>query len=407
MNDKISVIIISGEEYNYDEIVMDNLPEWFERDFEITVIPNAQNILIDINRNNGVDVIISIGDDIDLESLNLMSFEFRKKWVHLDYYDKDLIINAIIETFLLNINRDRECDKIFSIFTCVFNTPPHTIKRLYDSLLKQTYSNWNWWIIDDSTNDATIKFMEKLQDPRIFIVKNVTKHGNIGFNKHIIAMMCDGDYLVEVDHDDELTLDCLEKLYECFKKSKADFVYSDCMEVINGAPIYYDDYFSYGQGCYRDEVVNGKLQHIAITTPNINCKSIRGIHAMPNHIRCWEKNFYHRIGGHNIDLSVADDMELMVRTFLYGRMAKVNRVLYIQHQGESDGKKRTTTTGKRFKEIQRINWLLYLKYDKEIHERIVDLIGVDQVWDDENGCSNIYQDIKMENLIPMDSLIIE
>lgn len=69
--------------------------------------------------------------------------------------------------------------------------------------------------------------------------------------------------------------------------------------------------------------------------------------------------------------------------------------------------KKTTTTGKRFKEIQRVNWLLYLKYDKEIHERIVDLIGIGQVWDDENGRSNIHQDIKIENLIPMDILIIE
>ena len=96
MNNKISVIIISGEEHNYDEIVMSNLPEWFEREFEITVVPNAQNILIDINRNNGVDVIISIGDDIDLSPLNLMSFEFRKKWVHLDHYNKDLVISDAI-----------------------------------------------------------------------------------------------------------------------------------------------------------------------------------------------------------------------------------------------------------------------------------------------------------------------
>ena len=36
-------------------------------------------------------------------------------------------------------------------------------------------------------------------------------------------MMCDGDYLVEVDHDDELLPDCLMKLYECFKASDADF----------------------------------------------------------------------------------------------------------------------------------------------------------------------------------------
>ena len=88
------------------------------------------------------------------------------------------------------------------------------------------------------------------------VVKNVTNHGNIGFNKHMVAMMCDGDYLVEVDHDDELTEDCLAKLYECFEMSEADFVYSDCLEIIDGAPINYGEDFSYGQGYYRQEAIN-------------------------------------------------------------------------------------------------------------------------------------------------------
>ena len=92
-----------------------------------------------------------------------------------------------------------------------------------------------------------IKYLHNLNDPRIFVFQNISNHGCIGFNKHMIAMMCDGDYLVEVDHDDELTEDCLENLYECFSLSNADFVYSDALEYIDGDSINYGDTYTYGQ----------------------------------------------------------------------------------------------------------------------------------------------------------------
>jgi glycosyltransferase involved in cell wall biosynthesis len=283
------------------------------------------------------------------------------------------------------------------------------IKRLYNSLKSQTYKNWNWWIIDDSENNETIEKLNALDDFRITILKNVTNHGCIGFNKHMIAMMCDGDYLVEVDHDDELLPDCLMKLYECFKASDADFVYSDTMEYIDGMAINYGDGFSYGQGYYRDEIVKGVKYSIAVTTSSINAKSIRGIHAMPNHVRCWKKDFYHKIGGHNTELSVIDDMDLISRTFLYGRMAKVDKVLYIQHEGVSETKedRGNTTTNKRFKEIQRINYLLYNKYDKQIHERILELGFEDPVWDDNKQHSDLNKKIDIKDLPIMDVLIMK
>jgi glycosyltransferase involved in cell wall biosynthesis len=274
--------------------------------------------------------------------------------------------------------------------------------------LKQTYANWNWWIIDDSLNNYTSDYLVKLHDPRVHVIKNVTNHGNIGFNKHMIAMLCDGDYLVEVDHDDELTSDCFSKLYECFTKSDADFVYSDCLEIIDGAPIDYGDDFSYGQGYYRDCEVEGVLyKNVPITCRSINAKSIRGIHALPNHLRCWEKNFYHKIGGHNTELSVLDDMDLLVRRFLYGRIAKVDKVLYIQHQGETLSNGRgNTATGARLKEIQRVNWLLRNKYDLDIHNRIIELGYDDIVWDEETQSSDLHKKIDSKDLVAMDILII-
>ena len=406
----ISAIIIDKDYKNHDykDVVLNNFPKYMESKFDLKIIDSCENIIKEMKDFNGFDCIITIGD-VDDMPLRLTSYEVRKKWVHLDKYNSVDITNIIINVFVNNINRDREEQKLFSIFTSTYNTSDEMIKRLYNSLKSQTYKNWNWWIIDDSENNETIEKLNALGDFRITILKNVTNHGCIGFNKHMVAMMCDGDYLVEVDHDDELLPDCLMKLYECFKASDADFVYSDTMEYIDGMAINYGDGFSYGQGYYRDEIVKGVKYSIAVTTSSINAKSIRGIHAMPNHVRCWKKDFYHKIGGHNTELSVIDDMDLISRTFLYGRMAKVDKVLYIQHEGVSETKedRGNTTTNKRFKEIQRINYLLYNKYDKQIHERILELGFEDPVWDDNKQHSDLNKKIDIKDLPIMDVLIMK
>lgn len=409
MRNKITALIIDTQknEHDYSNVSMKNTAEWFEKDFEIKVLSDSKNILSEINKFKGIDSIITIGEDVDCDPLNELSFEFRKKWSHLDYFDEEKIVNVIISTFLLNINRERGEQKLFSIFTPVYNTPPKYLKRLYESLLKQTYVNWNWWVIDDSTDNYTSEYLNKLHDPRIVVVKNVTNHGSIGFNKHMIAMMCDGDYLVEVDHDDELTDDCLAKLYECFEMSDADFVYSDCLEIIDGGPIDYGDDFSYGQGYYRQEMINNEQYVFPVTCRSINVKSIRGIHALPNHVRCWKSAFYHKIGGHNTELSVLDDMDLLIRTFLYGRMAKVDKVLYIQHQGNSNENGRgNTATGGRLKEIQRTNCFLKQKYEIDIHNRIIEL-GIDDIIWNEEGYSDVDKTVDVNELIPLDVLIIQ
>ena len=84
-------------------------------------------------------------------------------------------------------------------------------------------------------------------------------------------------------------------------------------------------------------------------------------------------------------------MDLLLRTFLNTRLCKIDKVLYIQHEGSSnDNKGRgSTTQGNRFDEILRVGVLLRWKYDKEIHERILDLGFEDEIWNEEKGYSEI------------------
>lgn len=390
----ISAVIIDNKksEHDYSDIYSSRHYRDEEIKFDLLVLDDCTDILKKLSEFRGFDSIITIGNDLDVSPLSNLSFEIRKKWVHFEDFDAEAISSTIIATFIGNIGRSREGSELFSVFTCTFRTKRKDIDRLYASLVKQTYHNWNWWILDDSPEESKVcEYIMGLKDPRIFIIKNISNHGNIGYNKHIIANACDGDYLVEIDHDDEITEDCLRLLKKAFDTfPDVDFVYSYAMEEMDGESISYGDEFALGQGTYERQEVNGEY-HVVATTPNITALTLRHIVGLPNHVRCWKRDFYHKIGGHNMELSVLDDMDILIRTYLYGKMCKIPKVLYIQHEGKSsDANGRgSTTQGARYPEILRTGVFLRRRYDKEIHDKIQRDGHDDYIWDEETQSSKI------------------
>lgn len=381
------------EQHNYGEVKVNRLWYSYEDSFDLHVIKDTGNILKELDNFRGVDCIITIGSNIDFEPLNKLSFDFRKKWIHKDEFNAQDIAYSIIAVFDGNIGRiNPPGNKTFSIFTSTYNTTEKMLKRLYESLKAQTYGDWDWFIIDDSTNSSVRDIIKDFNDPRITMFSNFTNHGSIGFNKHSIAMLCDGEYLVEVDHDDELLPNCLERLNEAFDRfPETDFVYSYCLENIEGEGVWYGD--SWGKngwgGGYAPFIIRDRKYNIALTA-DITPVSIRTIFTQPNHVRCWKRDFYHRIGGHNPELSVLDDADILIRTFLNGRMTKIADVLYIQNESkERQNGNGDNTQSKRYKEIQRTTEILRKKYDYQIHRRIEELGYRDCVWDNNMGFSNI------------------
>lgn len=396
MIDRIKCLVIDNirEEHDYGKVVSDNIFGNEETKFDIIFVKETDDFKTVFNKHRDFDCLLTIGEISEecYKKLCSFSFQIRKKWLHLDSFDAKIVANSIIGVFSGNICRENpEGNKLFSIFTCTFNTEENVLLRLYKSLIMQTYNDWDWYILDDSTTDKTIEIIKSFNDERIRVIKNISNHGNIGFNKHTIAMMCDGDYLVEVDHDDELMPNCLECLNIAFNVyPDTDFVYSDEIEDINGESCVYGEGWGWQEGSMRNETAYGRNANISVV-PQINPYSIRTIYAQPNHVRCWKKDFYHRIGGHNINLGVLDDMDLIIRTFLNGNMTKVNKVLYVQYENGVRGNTGNNAQSKRFSEIQRTCRLLYEKYDKQIHERILELGYNDTAWDGEKNCSLLWK----------------
>lgn len=215
-------------------------------------------------------------------------------------------------------------------------TPTHLknsfLGDLYESLVAQTYENWEWVIYLNGVEgglDALVNYPVLVaikSDERIKIVVSDEINSKIGFNKNKAFHLGTGDVLVEVDHDDMLTPDCLEELYKAFQDPTVGFVYSDSITYhVNNEFTPYDAHYGW---TYKKVMWRGK-EHYSMNSFAPTSHSMAYIWYAPDHVRAWRKNVYVSIGGHNVNLDVCDDHELVIRTYLNTKMHHINKPLYV------------------------------------------------------------------------------
>jgi glycosyltransferase involved in cell wall biosynthesis len=222
---------------------------------------------------------------------------------------------------------------MISIITPTYNTLSHILARTWASLKAQTHTDWAWVVWDDSTNESVWRQLWGFAaDERFYIEAHrslTPTGGNIGLIKRRLGMVSEGDIIVELDHDDELTPDALERIAEAFEDPEVGFVYSDWCEInAQGQSCRYPDGWAFGYGSdYWDE------EHgvWAMRAPEVNQTTLRHIVSMPNHVRAWRSSVYRELGGHDSSLPVADDYDLCVRTCLATKIVHIPKMLYKQH----------------------------------------------------------------------------
>lgn len=210
-------------------------------------------------------------------------------------------------------------------------TPSHKYQpyfdELYSSIHAQTHSDWEWIVYLNGGFKKSHLSEEILNDERVKVFEDYEGNTNIGYVKNKAFSLGTGDILVEVDHDDVLTPDCLEELAQAFEQNPdCGFVYSD-----NATYHMEDQFFPYNPlfgWTHRDFDWNGK-NLIAMNSFPASSHSVSYIWYAPDHVRAWRKDLYHQIGGHNVDLSICDDHELMIRTYLETDFYHIPKVLYI------------------------------------------------------------------------------
>lgn len=384
--DLITVAVFAPPTPGYGQrLRLTGVPPTFAEGFDVhefATDDDLARVLVEVRPQ----VLVTFGKPEAFRRLFAAPLEIRKRWVHVDDPSADAahVARSVLECYVANATTDRfPAQPLVSVFTPTYKTGER-IARPLRSLLGQSYTNWEWVLYDDSPDGG--ETFERLvgltrQDHRIAAYRADRPCGVIGEVKRRACGLCRGALLVELDHDDELTPDALETLVAAAARfPEAGFFYSDCAETFeDGTPAVYGEGGGMGFGSYRAELHNGVTRTVT-NYPPVNALTIRHIVGVPNHYRAWRRDVYHALGGHGPDVHVCDDYELLVRTFLRTRMCHVKRLGYVQYHNGKPGQETANTQRSRNKEIQRLTDAFMLRYNDQIHARLLELGAEDWIW---------------------------
>ena len=395
------------------ELTFDSYYDWEKRSYDIIDIKDANLVNSLLLENNEVDaIIIQTNDNLfkykALNTLQSLPNYYKRR---LYTYDCEMNYGIDIALKITNDQLSKYSTPTFSIVTPLYNTNQKNFDYAYKSLKNQTINDWEWILVDDSPEPLNnIKtYIKNQKDPRLHYYRISPTRGNIGLSKWRGNCLSTGKWLIEFDHDDMLYSWCLETIKDAIEAFPEDkFVYSDntTIDANNNItePLYGEKDFGFGYGhSYMSKTPNGDLIRADSSGP-INNATIRHIVGVPNHFRCWEREFYFSIGGHNITQRIADDYELIVRSFLKTKFIKIPVACYAQRFDGNNSQYKNEDSEKdsqgNINDIQRRVRLISIFYDKAIHKRLEELGLDDSKWieGDPYVTAHIYEKIHPEKI---------
>jgi glycosyltransferase involved in cell wall biosynthesis len=278
--------------------------------------------------------------NINITQWNYMAkiFNVRKRWIALESLPKEINIITNVFSTILHHTHDSNYPLI-SVISSSFHSK-HKILKPFNSLKSQTYTNWEWVIWDDSKDSLTYEDLLKMQktELRMRVYKAPKHSGSIGEMKRLAAGVSYGSFIVELDHDDEIYPELFQWIIDASKKyPEADFFYTDYATIYEKSlkSKSYGDFHAYGYGSNLNIWSDKYKQWITRTiTPTPNPITLQHLVGLPNHVRVWRTEFYDKIGKHNPRLSVSDDYELLLKSFIHGKWCYIRECGYFQYINE-------------------------------------------------------------------------
>ncbi|HKV38811.1 MAG TPA: glycosyltransferase, partial [Blastocatellia bacterium] len=178
-------------------------------------------------------------------------------------------------------------------------------------------------------------------DSRIRIIRQYVDVDRIGALKYLAAREACGEILVELDHDDWLPPNALERVQREFDRDASiGMVYSNCARInASGDHQSFGDGFGWdyrawtpAQGFNPPQSPNSgpaRTTLIEVISPEPWPQNLSRIWYAPDHVRAWRTSEYWRLGGHDQRLKIADDHDLICRFWLGSKIQHIDECLYV------------------------------------------------------------------------------
>lgn len=113
---------------------------------------------------------------------------------------------------------------LISIITPCFNSEKY-IGETIQSVLNQTYLNWEWWIVDDGSTDKSLEIIKQFKDPRIHLIA-LEKNLGAAEARNIGLENAEGRFITFIDSDDVWLPHFLETSLKFLQENNEELVYS-------------------------------------------------------------------------------------------------------------------------------------------------------------------------------------
>jgi len=116
---------------------------------------------------------------------------------------------------------------LFTVVVPVYNPPLTILEKCIKSIINQNYKNFELCIINASTDIKIKSILKPIENNSNVIIKDVKNEG-ISNNTNLGIQLANGEFIVFVDHDDELELNALLEMEKVIKNDNSiDVIYTD------------------------------------------------------------------------------------------------------------------------------------------------------------------------------------
>lgn len=203
-------------------------------------------------------------------------------------------------------------------------TPTHDPKWLLEAYASIKDQPFDEWVIVQNRGGGD-KLSELLADPRVKYYWEPSLPQLVGALKKRACQLCTGDWLLELDHDDELLPGACAVIRKAAEENpNAAMIYSNAAHVnMDGSPRPRWVNFKYDQIGWNGNVVDVPKAYPPLPS------TVARIWYAPDHVRVFNAQLYRLAGGHRDDMRVLDDLDLMCRLFKVGRFVHIDAALYV------------------------------------------------------------------------------
>ncbi len=198
-----------------------------------------------------------------------------------------------------------------SVLMAFYNEIPQRLKRSIDSLVGQTFQDWELIIVDDaSTNDAK-NILLGYRDARIKLINNEQNRG-LTKSLNLAAQSAKGKYLARLDSDDYCLPERLAKQWE-FMQANGDYVVCGTR--------YQEEYES---KLWPQSVQF--LEHHEALKNALSC-----FNPLAHSTLFFRQEAFSIVGGFDERVVYAQDFDLLVRFSKIGKLKNLNEVLVVRN----------------------------------------------------------------------------